>query len=250
MFAVGRRLLGLFSKKPRNITPQEKPTPPAITNSVVKSGTPEGLLSSEGIAEIVDFEVGGKEYYEKFLMSPEWPKTIASGVTIACGYDLGHVTQEEFMHDWQDYLDDFTLLRLSKCIGLRGHRARELIPSLRDIKISYTIAMKQFADRTLPKWIKRCEQFWPRWDSLLPMQRTALLSLAFNRGTSLMGPRRMGMQQIVDCLNANRLGPIPNIIRKMAQLHELSGLQKRRFKEAILFENAATNKPNTASASP
>lgn len=249
MFALGNRLLGFFSKKQRTDVPQEKPTQPANTYSPAKSTTPEDLLSAEGIAEIVDFEVGGREYYNKCLSSPSWPRTIASGVTIGCGYDLGHVAKDEFLCDWEDYLDSFDLMRLHKAIGYKGHIARELVTNLSDITIGYETAMRQFADKTLPKWIKKCEDFWPMWGKLLPMQRTALLSLAFNRGTSLVGPRRVGMQQIVDCLNAGRLGPIPNIIRKMAQLHELKGLQKRRFKEAILFENASTNKPNAPLAS-
>lgn len=238
MFALGSRLLGTFSKKQRKIAPIEKLTPAASTNSVVRLGKAEELLSKEGIEEIVNFEVGGKHYYEMNLTRPIRPPTIFSGVTIGVGVDLGYLTREELQSEWGDYLDDYDLMRLSRACGHKGAQARELLGGLRDINISYETAMRQFAEKTLPKWIKKCEEFWPRWGTLLPMQRTALLSLAFNRGTSLAGPRRVGMQQIVDCLNANRLGPIPNIIRKMSFLHELVGLQKRRHKEAILFENA------------
>jgi hypothetical protein len=101
---------------------------------------------------------------------------------------------------------------------------------------AYATALAHFSKHTLPKWIYRSRRLWPNWDTLLPLQKTALLSIAYNRGTSLTGTRREEMREIVDLLKDKNLQGIAPLIRSMSHWHTLNGLQIRRHKEAILFE--------------
>jgi hypothetical protein len=57
-------------------------------------------------------ETGGLAYYERVIKErPVWPG-YASGITIGCGYDLGHHHAQQFESDWAERLNwaDFDCL--------------------------------------------------------------------------------------------------------------------------------------------
>jgi hypothetical protein len=195
------------------------------------------LLSQEGIDAIIDFEVGGGRYYEDYLSGVCRPNTGDSGITIGVGCDLGHLSKDEFEREWKEFLAPETFNKLIKVIGFRGWNAEDCLTGLASVYIPYATALAHFSKYTLPKWIERSRKLWPNWDSLLPLQRTALLSIAYNRGTSLTGARREEMREMVELLKDNNLKGIPSLIRSMSHWHTLNGLQIRRHKEAILFES-------------
>jgi GH24 family phage-related lysozyme (muramidase) len=65
----------------------------------------------------------------------------------------------------------------------------------------------------------------------------ALVSLVFNRGTSLSGDRRREMSNIQALLRTGNLKEIPNQFREMKRLWpQTEGLRSRRIQEADLFE--------------
>lgn len=74
------------------------------------------------------------------------------------------------------------------------------------------------------------------------MLRGALLSLVYNRGASLEGPRRSEMKKIAVWVKVKNLSKIGAEIRAMKRLWagdpNMKGLLTRRDREAALVENA------------
>ena len=229
---IGRGITNRKSptKKAQPATRPEIVLPPTTSNAIE-------LLTQEGIDAIIDFEVGGPRYYEDYLSGVCRPNTGESGITIGIGCDLGQLSQEEFKQEWQEFLAPETYNKLFKVIGFRGWNAEDCLVGLGSVHIPYATALAHFSKYTLPKWIYRSRRLWPNWDTLLPLQKTALLSIAYNRGTSLTGTRREEMREIVDLLKDKNLQGIAPLIRSMSHWHTLNGLQIRRHKEAILFES-------------
>jgi GH24 family phage-related lysozyme (muramidase) len=65
----------------------------------------------------------------------------------------------------------------------------------------------------------------------------ALVSLVFNRGSSLSGERRKEMAEIQLLLGGKKYSEIPKQLRAMTRLWPNSkGLRRRREEEAELFE--------------
>ena len=132
---------------------------------------------------------------------------------------------------------EIVLIGCDHHLVLLACNAEDCQTGLSSVYIPFSTALTHFSKYTLPKWIERSRKLWPNWDSLLPLQRTALLSIAYNRGTSLTGARREEMREIVERLKEGNLQGIPLLIRNMSHWHTLNGLQIRRHKEAILFES-------------
>ena len=191
---------------------------------------PEDLVS-----KIVNFEVGSIRYYNRYLTTPLEPLNGASGLTIGVGYDLGYVTPDEIQNDWQGFLSGEDIQKLCKVSGLRGWTAKQAHRGVVGITIPYEVALKQFTKVTLPRWIMKTYQTFPNFDNLNARQKTALVSLVFNRGTSLKGRKRDEMHTIHDNLARGNTRPVAGLIKAMAQHSPLKGVQKRRVEEAELF---------------
>ena len=188
---------------------------------------------------IVNQETGGKNYYNKALSRPSWPKA-SSGVTIGVGYDLGYNTPEQIREDWKGKIPDEQIERLVQVAGIKGDKAKEHTSGLKDVQIPYDIAQKVFQEKTLPRFEKMTrETFGPEiYDKLSPEGKTALTSLVFNRGSDLEGDRRREMAQIKRELAAGNYEAIPGLFRSMKRLWQgqgVEGLLKRRDDEANLF---------------
>lgn len=155
-------------------------------------------LSKRAFDLIIQFETGGREYYENFLKRPTWPGG-ASGVTIAAGYDLGYETHLD--RDWGKFLKPDELNRLARCLGKTGQRAKQALSGVRDIIIKWEWAEEVFNENTLPQEIRKTLATFPNSAERLSADAFgALVSLIFNRGTDLSGDRRREMQQIKNIL--------------------------------------------------
>ena len=233
------RTLGLVARKDPQPEPKAQaptPRPASIPLDPVSKTKPYEVLGREGVDAIIAFEIGTEGYYNKNLISVIRPKTDASGCTFGVGYDVGHVTEPELVRDWAGYVSEGDLEAMKKCVGKRGAMADEVKGQASSVCIPYSVAVRQFVERTLPKWIDRSRALWPNFNSLTQKQRAALTSIAFNRGTSLEGRRRDEMRAIVATLANNNLTPVPRLIRSMSRWHTLEGLRKRRHHEAAMFE--------------
>lgn len=198
--------------------------------------TYHGWLPPEDLVKkIVDFETGGPRYYNRYLTTPLAPLNDASGNTIGVGYDLGYYTPEEIRNDWQGFIPKEDIEKLVSVAGLRGDNAKRVHRSVVGVNIPYEVALKQFMKVTLPRWIMKAYQLWPNFDSLNNNQKTALVSLTFNRGTSLEGQSRIEMKEVQGLLERGNIRPIAGLIKSMARRSPLKGVQARRVAESELF---------------
>ena len=198
--------------------------------------TYHGWLPPEDLVQkIVFFEVGSIRYYNRYLTTPLAPLNDASGMTIGVGYDLGYNTAEDIRRDWQGFIPSEDIEKLASVAGLRGDNAKRAHRSVVGVNIPYEVAFKQFMKVTLPRWIMKAYQLWPNFDNLNANQKTALVSLTFNRGTSLVGQSRVEMKEVRDLLERGNIRPIAGLIKAMARRSPLKGVQARRVAESELF---------------
>jgi GH24 family phage-related lysozyme (muramidase) len=180
----------------------------------------------------------------------DWPGG-ASGITIGIGYDLGYVTADEFQQDWADILGP-DLNTLATVVGLKGTQAKAQASSVAKIKIKLTDAEKVFVERSAPNYAQQTAKAFPGVDALPADAQGALISLVYNRGTSMNDSassnnhNRSEMRAIRDIiandgLSMNdKLTQIAAQLRSMKRLWEgqgMAGLLKRREAEAQLVES-------------
>jgi len=206
-------------------------------------------LSENALDLIINFEVGGgKSYYNKFLQAPEWPGG-QSGVTIGIGVDLGY--DAEVISYLNGKIPAEQLNRLARCVGLTGTRARAALGNVRDIRISWDIAIDYFQNYTLPKYIEETLEAFPNSDQLPDDAFGALVSLVFNRGPLIdNSDRRREMREIRRILLLGNDEEVDNDdilaiaaqVRSMARLWADTAsdadLHDRRIAEAELIENS------------
>jgi GH24 family phage-related lysozyme (muramidase) len=168
-----------------------------------------------------------------------------SGITIGIGYDLGYTTVDRFESDWGDVLPASQMQRLKEVVGLRGLSARVRAHDFSDIKIKPEDAKKVFAERTVPMEQTKARIAFPGFDKLPSDAQGALVSLVYNRGTSMVDKpgedKRKEMRAIRNAVAIGDLHEIANQLRSMKRLWEgkgLDGLLKRREDEAALVESS------------
>jgi hypothetical protein len=192
-------------------------------------------LNSNGLRFIIEQETGGEDEYNKH---PEWPGE-ASGITIGIGYDLGYNDALTVSRDWSGRVDRIDLARLVAVSGVKGADAHDKLPFIKDMTVPWSAALDVFKEVTVPKFYAQMLRIYPQADALKPEQTAALLSLVFNRGSSLSGPRRVEMVEIKAALANGDMEAIPDLFRSMKRLWpDTRGLRLRRDREAELFETA------------
>lgn len=188
---------------------------------------------------IVEFEVGGRDYYERKLQHPTWPGA-ASGLTIGFGYDLGYNNPATIRANWHGLIPSPQLERLAKLSGITGQKAASLPKLVRDITVPWSAAQTVFSEQSLPRFGRLTADTFPGVTKLTADQQGVLLSLVFNRGSSLDGERRSEMRAIRDLVATGNVASVPFQIRKMKRLWQgqgVDGLLRRRDAEAKLFES-------------
>ena len=165
----------------------------------------------------------------------------ASGITIGYGYDLGQEPADDFHADWTQYLAAADLALLNGVLGLQGAAAQAKAASLNSIHIKESDSQAVFLERSVPKYQGLTEEAFPGVDALPADAQGALLSLVYNRGTSMNGDSRSEMRAIRDAVPAGDLQKIADQLRAMKRLwvgKGLDGLLKRRDAEADLVESS------------
>ncbi|HEU4486689.1 MAG TPA: hypothetical protein VFR96_14475 [Povalibacter sp.] len=190
---------------------------------------------------LVNFEVSSARIYEQRYRRPAWPGG-SSGVTIGIGYDLGNTPKAQIRSDWEGWVADADLNRLLTTQGVKGAPARTLARSLSDISIPFDVAQTVFHQSTLPRFARMTRSTYPGVQKLPADAQGMLLSLIYNRGTSLSGARRAEMAAIRPLVSrgAAALDAIADQIARMARLWpDTPGLQQRRRTEARIICCAA-----------
>lgn len=195
-------------------------------------------VSTEARDLIVHYEVGGKAYYEKFLQKATWPGG-ASGVTVGFGYDLGYNTPDQVRRDWKGKVPEGTVQAMVSVCGKKGSIAANELRRVRGaILIPWDTAQEVFGEKTMPRFAAMTKTAFPDIALAHPHGQGVVLSLSFNRGTSMRGATRSEMRDIRDHLKPAP-HKIPADIRAMKRLwvgKGLDGLLIRREAEAVLFE--------------
>ena len=175
-----------------------------------------------------------------------WPGG-ASGITIGYGYDLGY--EKDFARDWDGYLPSGHIERLKAALGKTGGTAKVLTNRFRGIVINSVAAKEVFLSKTLPKYEGQTRKAFPGVEKLPPLAFGALVSLVFNRGAGMDGPRRAEMRNIRgDIAGISRGLPLNDGLKSIAHQFRLmkrlwvgkglDGLLVRREREAKLVEEA------------
>jgi GH24 family phage-related lysozyme (muramidase) len=169
-----------------------------------------------------------------------WPGG-SSGVTIGIGYDLGYVTMDQFESDWGGSLSPNDLEQLKTAVGLIGIKAKNRALQFVAIRIKRAPAEKVFLEKTIPLYQFKAKQAFPGIENLPLDAQGAIVSLVFNRGTSMIGERRTEMLAIRKAVSKGDLREIAKQIRSMKRLwigKGLDGLLRRRDAEADLVESS------------
>lgn len=203
----------------------------------------DGGMHPAAVDLIVEFEVSSQAYYDRRLSRPIWPGG-ASGATIGVGYDLGHQTARVILEDWHAHAQRE---RLPEASGIVGEPARAAAQRLGDVVTAYGLAYAVFRDASLPAYASRTRRVFggSGYDRLPAAAQGALVSLVYNRGTSMRGDARREMRAIRDtCVPAADVECIARELRSMCRLWvgtELeAGLCRRRHAEAELAEQRRT----------
>lgn len=194
-------------------------------------------ISPESRDLIVEFETGGKAYYQSRLQHPTWPGG-ASGVTVGIGYDVGYNSRAAVLADWQA-LPEGSRNALASAAGVKGVAAKPRAAALRWILVPWASAETLFVSNTMPRFGKMTAAAFPGITSTHGHVQGAMLSIVFNRGASMAGSGRTEMRAIRGHVAAGRITPIPREIRGMKRLwigKGLPGLIRRREAEATLIE--------------
>ena len=190
---------------------------------------------------LLQYEVGGgKSYYEKYLSKFTWPGG-ASGPTIAIGVDCGYYTPIELGNIFS-FLEKDQLELVKGASNKTGERGKEYTKKLRatGIIVNWDKALNIFETLTWPKFTKLAEKTFPGLSDLHPDAYGAIISLVFNRGTSLKGESRKEMVNIKELILSKNYKQIAKEFRSMKRIwlgKGLDGLLERREAEAKLIES-------------
>jgi hypothetical protein len=189
------------------------------------------MISKKAIDLIKEFENDPEDYESR----PEWPGE-KSGITIGFGWDLGYTEWQVTAKAWKQ-LEANTLSALLSVSGLKGEVAKNNLYRVVHLEIPYRIAEAVFFEHTIPTWEARTLSIYPQASELNGDCLGALVSLVFNRGTSLsLNDRRIEMRSIQAALMSKNYSEVPKLIKAMKRLWpDSDGLKRRRDAEATLF---------------
>lgn len=201
------------------------------------------IVSKKSLELVLESEISSKSHYNSKLKFPTWSYG-ESGITIGIGYDLGYVSKQEFLRDWEKYLGIDSINKLKTVVGKKGELAKNALSNvIKSIEIPYENALEVFYTASIPVYAKETAKIYPGIELLPPDAQGALLSLVYNRGSSLENKdSRKEMRNIVGWVQSRNLKKIAEEIRSMKRLWKdnpnMKGLLIRRDKEADLVENA------------
>jgi hypothetical protein len=199
------------------------------------------MISSKSIDLIINFEVGGRAYYEKALQKPTWAGG-DSGCTIGLGYDMGYNTEKQFLLDWSSSTNLNFINALRPMCGLKGEKVKGMLRGeILQVRIPYNAAYEVFVKCSVPRYYAMTKAIYPTMEALNEDTQGALVSMIYNRGASLSGDSRVEMKAIVDLVAKQDYEGIAEEIEKSKRLWEskgLDGLVKRREAEADLIRDS------------
>ena len=199
------------------------------------------MISRKAADLIIQFEIGGRNIYEKSYQKPTWAGG-ESGITIGIGADLGYMTEKEFMKVWSPHLNLNFIECLRKVVGLKGIQAKQMLRGeILNVRVPYNTAYEVFVKYDIPKYYAKTKAIYPQLDELNEDTQGALVSMVYNRGNKLEGDSRIEMKRIVEMVKNKDYEGIAEEIEKSKRHWEgkgLDGLVVRREAEADLIRDS------------
>lgn len=199
------------------------------------------MISRKAADLIIQFEIGGRNIYEKSYQKPTWAGG-ESGITIGIGADLGYMTEKEFMKVWSPHLNLNFIECLRKVVGLKGIQAKQMLRGeILNVRVPYNTAYEVFVKYDIPKYYAKTKAIYPQLDELNEDTQGALVSMVYNRGNKLEGDSRVEMKAIVEMVKNKDYEGIAEEIEKSKRHWEhknLDGLVVRREAEADLIRES------------
>lgn len=188
---------------------------------------------------LLEYEVGGGEkYYLKHLSRFTWPGG-QSGPTIGIGIDTAYYSAKE-LADIFNFLKEEEIELIQGATGKTGVNGKLYTKVLSNagIVVPWPQAMQIFKDLTWPKFSRLAEKTFPGLEELKDDAYGAIVSLVFNRGTSLRGDSRIEMRNLKTLIPKKDYASMSKELIKMKRIwmnQNLDGLLKRRDAEAALI---------------
>ncbi len=214
---------------------------------LIPAPEPFPLLSTDGVAFIAREETGGLAYYSAVTRWPHYPG-LSSGITIGVGYDLRFNTKDDFRELWGPHLPAQNMDLLENDIGRPGSKKRAAEMKRLGVEVPFKAAWSVFLEKTLPRFYRDTESIYPSLPRLPVFCRSVLVSIVFNRGSSLKGSSRREMRAMRDILaeadneslhKQNRKTILTEVEDQIISMQRLwdpgSGVHKRRQAEANLW---------------
>ena len=207
----------------------------------------ELTLSKDAINKaIMAFEVSwapqlGFAVYNRKYRKPIVPDPVNtnSGVTIGIGYDCGQYSANKIKLDWQSVLPLHMVKALAATAGLKKQQAVRMLPSVRMVDVPVETALQVFYNTTIFEFGKQASRIYPDLYKLHPVEQSVIVSLVYNRGAGLTGPRRREMKDLIVAIKNDNDKQMADLIRSMCRLWpNTPGLRRRRLAEAALIEMA------------
>ena len=199
------------------------------------------MISRKAADLIIQFEIGGRNIYEKSYQKPTWAGG-ESGITIGIGADLGYMTEKEFMKVWSPHLNLNFIECLRKVVGLKGIQAKQMLRGeILNVRVPYNTAYEVFVKYDIPKYYAKTKAIYPQLDELNEDTQGALVSMVYNRGNKLEGDSRIEMKRIVEMVKNKDYEGIAEEIENSKRHWEhknLDGLVIRREAEADLIRES------------
>jgi len=194
------------------------------------------IVCSAAVDLIIECEVSSPAVYTKRYANPTWPGG-SSGVTIGIGFDLGYEERDALDRDWAELAAD-ARAALAGVLGLKGDAAHAAVSSVAHVVVPWDAAHSTFIGSTLPRYAARTAGAFPGSDGIPDLCFGALVSLVYNRGTSMTGDSRREMAAIRDLIQAGEHSGVPEQFRAMKRLWPTTtGLRDRREREAVMWES-------------
>jgi hypothetical protein len=235
-FIVLALLLAGCSPSPQaSLIVQPEAKPVEIQHSALVSLPQAPALSKAGSDLIIEFEVGGRSGYKN---KPEAPDARYSGITQGVGYDDHSNSVAAIKADWKAIGEDAN--RLAATHPYFGKTAQAHLHEVADIAVPWITAYDVFTQVDVAREFDNCKRVFKGFNELRPNAQAALISLTFNRGTSMVGDNRLEMRNIRDLVPKEDYSGIANQLRRMSRVWDgtliYNGMRRRRYAEAKLIE--------------
>lgn len=200
-------------------TPIPQPSVPEAQKPAL-AGPVAPAMGDRGLALIVE--------YEGYAARPEAPDARLSGISGGLGYDWHTVSPNLSVIDWKA-LAVPAPKRLADTHPYYGPTAKSHLRDVHDIVLPRPVGFDVFNRVDVPRFYAICKKTYPGFEDLRLNARDAVLSLVYNRGSSLVGNNRLEMRQLVSLIKAKDYPGMADAVRRMKRVWRGTEIQNGMF---------------------